>query len=354
MAGEPVPGQLRGGLRGCRAPRTGGWRRARRPAGSRSAAAPAPRRLSSSTDVVVAADDEQGRGGARRQAGPGEVGAAAAGDDGGDVGAGLGGGPAAPRRRRCWRRSSRPAARPTSGWAAQPARSPSASRRAEQLDVEDVGAVELLVGVSRSNSSVPSPAWLQHAGDVAVAGAVPAAAAAVGEHDDPVSPLRHGQVAAEPAPSPAPTATSSSREPRSRLARSSGTAAAGRARPSRAQAGDHLVVGGLGEVGVELADAEERFWGVDADELVGGAGQIRAVQSRGATGHRQHDPGGACGAGHLAGGPGGRSGGDAVVDDHDHPAGRAGRELGPARNRPARGGRARPAPASRPRPAPRR
>ena len=49
-------------------------------------------------------------------------------------------------------------------------------------------------GVSRSNSNVASPAPFKHLGDVAVAGAVAAAAAAVGEHDDPGRVLRDREV----------------------------------------------------------------------------------------------------------------------------------------------------------------
>src|SRR5690606_6982891 len=54
--------------------------------------------------------------------------------------------------------------------------------------------------------------------------------------------------------------------------------------------------------------------------LVGGVAQPRGPPRRRHR-HRQHDPGRAVGAGHLAGGPGRRAGGDAVVDDDGGPAG---------------------------------
>ncbi|OHV57552.1 hypothetical protein BCD48_42925 [Pseudofrankia sp. BMG5.36] len=83
---------------------------------------------------------------------------------------------------------------------------------------------------------------------------------------------------------------------------------------------DHLVVGGLGEVGVELADPEERLRGVEADHLIGVAAQ-QVDRLRRRYGCGQHDPGSAGGPDNLAGRGGGRPGGDPVVD-HDHdPAG---------------------------------
>jgi len=92
----------------------------------------------------------------------------------------------------------------------------------------------------------------QDAGDLTVARAVPAAAAAVGEDYDPGCVLRYGQVAGQPdlprgglhlaaagsgeVAVPRRPVSSGGRQPGSRCA---------------LQAGDHLIVGGLGEIGVE-------------------------------------------------------------------------------------------------------
>jgi hypothetical protein len=82
------------------------------------------------------------------------------------------------------------------------------------------------------------------------------------------------------------------------------------------QACGDLIVGRLGEVCIELPDAEERFRRVDADELVGVAceavGPIRRRHRDG-----QDDAGRSLRPGDLAGGSGGRPGGDAVVDHDD-------------------------------------
>ena len=68
------------------------------------------------------------------------------------------------------------------------------------------------------------------------------------------------------------------------------------------QAGDDLIVGGLGEIGVELADGEEVPRGVHADQLVGGARDPRLPPPR-RDRHGEHHPGGAMRPRDLAGGP---------------------------------------------------
>ena len=142
------------------------------------------------TGTVVAADDEQRRRLHAGQNGRGEVGTAAARDHGGDggvVGRGQerGGrsraGPEVPDREVL---RGRLAAHPLGG-AAQPA--------GEELHVEDQGPVLRLVGreeveEQRRDGGVP-----QRAGDVGVARAQPAAAAAVGEEDEPASLRRNAQ-----------------------------------------------------------------------------------------------------------------------------------------------------------------
>jgi hypothetical protein len=85
------------------------------------------------------------------------------------------------------------------------------------------------------------------------------------------------------------------------------------------QAGDDLIVGGLGEIGVELADGEEVPRGVHADQFVGGARDPRLPPLR-RDRHGEHHPGGAVRPRDLAGGPGRGPGGDAVVDHHGGPA----------------------------------
>ena len=143
--------------------------------------------------LVVPADDEQRGRGHGGEPGPGEVGTAAAGYHGRDAGAGLGG---RPQRRRgagagaevadggvC---RARLAAQPA-GHRGQPP--------GEQADVEHVGPVELLLGGEQVEQQRAQPGAVQDGGDMPVAGAVPAAAAAVGEdHDLPArSAARSGR-----------------------------------------------------------------------------------------------------------------------------------------------------------------
>ena len=115
---------------------------------------------------------------------------------------------------------------------------------------------------------------------------------------------------------------------------------------------DHLVVGGLGEVAVTLADGEEERGRLQAHHLVGVPGEPRDDIVR-ADRNRQHHPARAPGAGDLAGRLGGRAGRDAVIDDHRDPP----RQRDPV---DARGGTvpsgvaARPAARLRPRPCRRR
>ena len=70
------------------------------------------------------------------------------------------------------------------GLAGQPAGDVDQPAR-QQLDVEDVGAVAFLVRGEQVEQQRGEPGPVQHLGHVAVAGAVAAAAAAVGENHDP-------------------------------------------------------------------------------------------------------------------------------------------------------------------------
>lgn len=84
------------------------------------------------------------------------------------------------------------------------------------------------------------------------------------------------------------------------------------------EAGDDLLVGGGGEVCVELADGSEGLRLNDRDELVGHLAD--AVDPPGCGDRRgEDDASSALSVGHLAGGPGRGAGGDPVVDD-DHGA----------------------------------
>jgi hypothetical protein len=85
------------------------------------------------------------------------------------------------------------------------------------------------------------------------------------------------------------------------------------------QAGDHFVVGCLREIGVELPDSQERCRGLQAEQLVG-ADPDPGLPLRRRDGHGEYHPGRSLRAGDLAGGLGGRPGGDAVIDHHRNPA----------------------------------
>ena len=85
------------------------------------------------------------------------------------------------------------------------------------------------------------------------------------------------------------------------------------------EAGHDLVVRGLAEVSVPHPDAEERLGCLDADQLVGGAGEVVGPPRRGDRDSQDHT-GGALGAGHLAGGACRRASCDPVVHDDDGPS----------------------------------
>ena len=86
---------------------------------------------------------------------------------------------------------------------------------------------------------------------------------------------------------------------------------------------DHLSVAGLGEVLVPLADRQEVPRRLQADHLVG-VGRQRGARGGRRDRHRQYHPGGPLRPRDLAGGPGGRAGRDAVVDDDRGPPGQRG------------------------------
>ena len=93
--------------------------------------------------------------------------------------------PVLARSSRSGRSPCRPAAQPV-GRRDQPP--------GEQLDVEDVRAVPLLLGGEQVDEQRAQPGLVEHLGDVAVAWAVAAAAAAVREDDDCPGSGGHGEV----------------------------------------------------------------------------------------------------------------------------------------------------------------
>ena len=158
-------------------------------------------------------------------------------------------------------------------------------------------------GVSRSNSSVASPDPLSTDGDVAVAGAVPAAAAAVREDHDARGVGRHREMPAEhgTADVDAHLLVTGSRTMRG------GT--------GPVQTCGDLTVGGLREVAIELADAGEVGRCVQGDELVGLAGKSQRPIGR-SDRNRQHHTRGSLRSRHLTRRSGRRAGRHTVVDDH--------------------------------------
>ena len=85
------------------------------------------------------------------------------------------------------------------------------------------------------------------------------------------------------------------------------------------QAGGHLGVGGLGELGVELADRKQARR-VQAHELVGTAAGATPGPIGWRDRHGERHPACPLGAGHLTGGTRRRPGGDAIVDHYDRAA----------------------------------
>jgi hypothetical protein len=138
----------------------------------------------------------------------------------------------------------------------------------------------------------------------------------VGEDHDPGSVLRHCQVAGQ---------LDCARVGLHVLVagpRVSGTRGAGvrrgLPRGGALQAGEDLLVGHLGEPGVELPDGGKSPGRSDADQLIGvGADPFLPPGRR--DGHGQHDPRRPVRPDDLAGGPGRRPGSDAVIDHHRHP-----------------------------------
>ncbi len=131
----------------------------------------------------------------------------------------------------------------------------------EQRGVEDVRPVERLLLGEQVEQQGGQTRPVQRARDEPVARTVPAAAAAVGEHHDPRRPLRYGQLAAEPYRPcvhdhfriVGPRRNGPSGQPRGGV----GWPVTGHPDGGLVQAGDHLGVGGLCEVLVELADPVE-------------------------------------------------------------------------------------------------
>ena len=257
-------GPARPRRRGCRAPRTGGWRRARWRGGSRSAAG-----LGLPVEVehhlVVPADDEQRGRGHRGQPRTGQVGTAAAGHDRRDAGAGFGGGPQRGRGPGAGAEVTDRQAPASRGWArSQPVAS--ASRRASRLDVEHVGPVELLLRGEQVEQQRAQAGLIQDArrrnGCAGCAGCCRCRGRTPRSRRRP--PARSG---GRPAGPPGAASTSSPQDrrtsaPRRRQRGCRGGPWPGRRRCRALQAGDDLIVGGLGEISVKLADGEEVLGGV--------------------------------------------------------------------------------------------
>jgi hypothetical protein len=141
----------------------------------------------------------------------------------------------------------------------------------------------------------------------------------VGEDHDPPGFLRHGQVAGQAyrADAGLDFLTPARRVSGARGGRGAGSCR-GLRRGCALEAGDDLLIGHLGEPGVELADGEESCWRGDGDHLVGiGAGPFLPAGRR--DGHGEDHPRHPERPGDLGGGPGGGPGGDAVVDHHRDP-----------------------------------
>ena len=68
----------------------------------------------------------------------------------------------------------------------------------EEIDVEHVGAVVFFGGRQEVEQERSEARLVEHGGDVAVAGAVAAAPAAVGEHHDAGRPVGDGEMATQP------------------------------------------------------------------------------------------------------------------------------------------------------------
>ena len=85
------------------------------------------------------------------------------------------------------------------------------------------------------------------------------------------------------------------------------------------QEGDDLVVGGWAEVPVPFPDGPQLWRRLDTDQVVDVPAELGDGVG-GRDGDGKHDPGCALRPGDPAGGPGGRAGGDAIVDDHRGPS----------------------------------
>jgi hypothetical protein len=145
--------------------------------------------------LVVAADDQQGRGPDLAEAG-----AAWSGRPPRDTTA-----PTWPPRSALAHRAAaapvlapkNPTGRPrASGWACSQRVTPAQSS-GQQLDVEHLGAVALFGRGEQVHQRGGQPAVVEEVGDLAVAGAVAAAAGAVGEDHDPDRGERYGQVSGQ-------------------------------------------------------------------------------------------------------------------------------------------------------------
>ncbi|HET9128525.1 MAG TPA: hypothetical protein VFN73_10625 [Propionibacteriaceae bacterium] len=208
---------------------------------------------------VPASDDEQGRRADGAEALGGEIRAATAGHDGGDRAVRLGRRPQ--RGRRAGARAE--VAEPHQRQAGLPVQPPGGGREplGQQPDVEDVRAVALLLGGEQVEEEGAEAGRAEDVRDEPVAGAEPAAAAAVGEDDDRVGPRGHPEVAEQDGPVHAdPDVLLAGGDAgcgfRSRVPGHRGLRRVRDAGPGEQPR--HLVIGHLREVAVELPDGVER------------------------------------------------------------------------------------------------
>ena len=184
----------------------------------------------------------------------------------------------------------------------------------KKIDVEDVGPVVLFFRGEQVEQHRGDASLVQYRGDVSVARTVTATSAAVCEHDHGTSMLGDVQMTAESIVSDLDLDVLVER---SRVVvRLSGSSCRHGGGCCAVQAGDHFVVGGLDEVAVELPDCREPRWRAHADQLVGDSGHPIGPVER-CHGDGEDHPTGSRSPCNLARSLGGRTGGDAVVDD-DH------------------------------------
>ncbi len=160
-------------------------------------------------------------------------------------------------------------------------------------------------GVSRSNRSVPRPASVRTSATCRLGGCA-GCCRCRGRRPRSPGVLRHGQ--ADNAGAGLDFLAPGRRVSRARGARGAGLCR-GLRRGRAIQAGHHVLIGHLGELGVELPDSKESPWRVHAGQPAGiRAGPCPPPRRR--DGHGEHHPRRPLRPDDLAGGPGHGPGGD--------------------------------------------